>query len=75
MAIAIGRISVPDSKLAHQITELVRDTASPLLFHHFSRVFYWRALIGARRGLTFVKQTRFGCSATMASMFGGVAGC
>jgi hypothetical protein len=31
----------------------VRDTESPLLFHHSSRVFYWGALTGARRGLTF----------------------
>jgi HD domain-containing protein len=53
MAIAIKGISVPDSKLAREITELVRDTESPLLFHHSSRVFYWGALTGARRGLTF----------------------
>jgi HD domain len=49
----IKGISVPDSKLAHEITELVRDTESPLLFHHSSRVFYWGALTGARRGLAF----------------------
>jgi hypothetical protein len=53
MAIAIGGTSVPDSKLAREITELVRNTESPLLFHHSSRVFYWGALTGARRGLTF----------------------
>src|ERR1700756_1259662 len=47
----IGRISVPDSKLAREIAELVRDTESPLLFHHSSRVFYWGALTGLRRGL------------------------
>jgi HD superfamily phosphodiesterase len=51
--IAIGEIKVPDSKLAREITELVRDTESPLLFHHSSRVFYWGALTGARHGLTF----------------------
>ena len=50
--IAIGGISVPDSKLAREIAELVRDTESPLLFHHSSRVFYWGALTGVRRGLT-----------------------
>ena len=49
----IGRISVPHSELAREITELVRDTESPLLFHHSSRVFYWGALTGVRRGLTF----------------------
>src|ERR1700751_4924796 len=53
MATTIAGISVPDSKLAREITELVRDTESPLLFLHSSRVFYWGALTGVRRGLTF----------------------
>src|SRR5712671_6807515 len=51
MPIAIGGISVPDSKLGREIAELVRDTESPLLFHHSSRVFYWGALTGVRRDL------------------------
>jgi hypothetical protein len=46
-------ISIPDSKLAREITELVRDTESPLLFHHSSRVYYWAALAGKRRRLKF----------------------
>ena len=53
MPTAIGGVSVPDSKLAREIAELVRDTESPLLFHHSSRVFYWGALTGVRRGVTF----------------------
>jgi hypothetical protein len=53
MTTTIEGISVPDSKLAREITELVRETESPLLFHHSSRVFYWGALTGARRGLRF----------------------
>jgi HD superfamily phosphodiesterase len=44
---------IPDSKLAREITELVRDTESPLLFHHSSRVYHWGALGGKRRGLRF----------------------
>ena len=52
-AIAIGGVRIPDSKLAREIAELVRDTESPLLFHHSSRVFYWGALTGVRRGLRF----------------------
>jgi hypothetical protein len=44
---------VPDSKLAREITELVRDTESPLLFHHSSRVYYWGALAGKRGGLRY----------------------
>jgi len=53
VATGIAGIKVPDSQLAREITELVQDTESPLLFHHSSRVFYWGALTGARRGLTF----------------------
>jgi len=53
MTIAVDEISVPDSKIAREITELVRDTESPLLFHHSSRVYYWGAMAGKRRGLRF----------------------
>jgi hypothetical protein len=52
-AFSIDGISVPDSKLAREITELVRDTESDLLFHHSRRVYFWGALAGRRRGLTF----------------------
>jgi hypothetical protein len=52
MPIATEGISVPDSKLAREIAELVRDTESRLLFHHSRRVFYWGALTAVRRGLT-----------------------
>ncbi len=46
-------IRIPDSKLAREITEFVRDVESPLLFHHSSRVYYWGALAGRRRKLRF----------------------
>jgi HD domain len=49
----LAGIKIPDSKLAREITELVLDTESPLLFHHSSRVFYWGALAGKRRRLNF----------------------
>src|SRR3979411_2152829 len=51
--IDLGGIKIPNSKRAREATELVRDTESPLLFHHSSRVFYWGALGGKRRGLRF----------------------
>jgi hypothetical protein len=53
MAITIDGIGVPDTELTRQITEFVRDTATPLLFHHSSRVYYWGAMAGQRRGLSF----------------------
>ena len=46
-------VSIPDSKLAQEITELVRDTETTLIFNHSSRVYYWGALTGKRRGLRF----------------------
>jgi hypothetical protein len=49
----VADVTIPDSKLAHEVTELVKDTESPLLFHHSSRVYYWGALTGRRRGLRF----------------------
>lgn len=46
-------IHIPDSKLARDITEFIRDTESPLLFNHSSRVFCFAALAGERKSLTF----------------------
>src|ERR1700744_3141323 len=56
MTTTIERLRAPDSKLAREITELVRDTETPLLFHHSSRVYYWGALAGKRRGLEFDRE-------------------
>jgi HD superfamily phosphodiesterase len=52
-AAAVEEIRIPDTRLAREITQLVRDTESALLFHHSSRVYYWGALAGRRRGITF----------------------
>src|SRR6266446_7822238 len=53
MSLIIQGVAIPDSKLARAITEVVRDTETPLLFHHSSRVYYFGALAGNRRGLQF----------------------
>lgn len=50
---SIGGVSIPDSKLAREIGEFVRDTETDLLFNHSSRVYLFGALAGLRRGLTF----------------------
>jgi hypothetical protein len=50
------RVSAPDSKLAREITELVRDTETELLFNHSSRVYLFAALTGERRGLSFDRE-------------------
>src|SRR6202046_2824046 len=53
MTLTVPGACIPDSKLAREITALVRDTVSPLLFHHSSRVYYFGALAGKHRGLSF----------------------
>src|ERR1700732_1223988 len=52
-ATSISGVAIPDSKLAREATELVRDTESPLLFDHSTRVYYFASLAGKRRGLQF----------------------
>jgi HD domain len=52
-SIVTSGISVPDSKLADEITEFIRDTEPSLLFNHSSRVYFFGALAGQRRGLKF----------------------
>jgi len=49
----IAGLTIPDSKLAREITEFVRDTESPLLFNHSSRVYCFAALAGQQRGLKY----------------------
>ena len=53
MTIANHVIRIPDSKLAREVTEIVRDTESELLFNHSSRVYLFGTLAGGRRGLKF----------------------
>src|ERR1700687_5526131 len=52
-ATSISGVTIPESKLAREASELVRDTESPLLFNHSTRVYYFGSLAGKRRGLKF----------------------
>ncbi|PYV94468.1 MAG: phosphohydrolase, partial [Acidobacteria bacterium] len=45
-------VAIPDSKMVREVTELVRDTENSLLFNHSSRVYYFAAASGKRKGLT-----------------------
>ncbi|QCX73853.1 HD domain protein [Streptomyces sp. YIM 121038] len=49
----IAGVRIPDSALAREATELVREAASPLLFDHSRRVFLFGALRGREQGLAF----------------------
>ncbi|SFO13039.1 metal dependent phosphohydrolase, partial [Pseudonocardia ammonioxydans] len=53
MSRSIAGITIPDSTVAREATELVRDTASPLLFDHSRRVYVFGALRGREQGLEF----------------------
>jgi hypothetical protein len=46
-------VRIPDSKMARDLTQLIRDTESDLLFHHSTRVYLFGALTGQRRGLKY----------------------
>jgi hypothetical protein len=50
---SVAGVVIPDGKLAREVTELVRDSEPALLFHHSSRVYYWGAFTGKRRGFRF----------------------
>jgi hypothetical protein len=50
---ALGNVKIPDSKMARELTQLIRDTESDLLFNHSTRVYFFGALTGQRKGLKF----------------------
>jgi hypothetical protein len=49
----ISGVRIPDSRLAREATQFIRDTESDFLFEHSIRVYFWGALAGKRRDLTF----------------------
>ena len=46
-------VTVPDTKLARDATELVRDSTTDLIYHHSRRVYWFGSLQGRNRGLSF----------------------
>jgi hypothetical protein len=46
-------VTVPDTKLARDATDLVRDCATELVYHHSRRVFWFGSLQGRNRQLSF----------------------
>lgn len=53
MSETIAGVTIPDSALAREATELVREAATPLVFDHSRRVFLFGALRGREQGLDF----------------------
>jgi hypothetical protein len=46
-------VTVPDTKVARDATDLVRDLTTDLVYHHSRRVFWFGSLQGQNRGLSF----------------------
>jgi HD domain len=46
-------VTVPDTKLAREATELVRESTTDLVYHHSRRVYWFGSLQGRNRGLSF----------------------
>jgi len=46
-------VTAPDTKLARDATELIRDRTSDLVYHHSRRVYWWGSLQGRNRGLSW----------------------
>jgi HD domain-containing protein len=53
MECTIAGVKIPDSKMTRDLTQLIRDTESDLLFHHSTRVYLFGALTGLRKRLKF----------------------
>ena len=53
MSETITGIKIPDSKMAKDLTELIRDKEPDLLYHHSRRVYLFGALTGQRKGLAY----------------------
>jgi hypothetical protein len=50
---AAAGVTVPDTRLAREATELIRDRTSDLVYDHSRRVYFWGSLQGRNRDLSF----------------------
>lgn len=49
----VSGVRIPDSKLARDAAQMVHDAEGDFLYQHSVRVYYWAALAGKRKGLSF----------------------
>jgi hypothetical protein len=49
----LAGVTVPDTKVARDATELVRASTTDLVYHHSRRVFWFASLQGRNRGVSF----------------------
>ena len=50
---AVAGVTVPDTKLTREATDLVRESTTDLVYNHSRRVFLFGSLQGRNRGLSF----------------------
>jgi hypothetical protein len=50
---AAAGVAVPDTQLAREATELVREATTDLIYHHSRRVYWWGSLQGRNSDLSF----------------------
>ena len=50
---AAAGVTVPDTKLARDATDLVRSSVTDVIYHHSRRVFWFGSLQGRNRGLSW----------------------
>ncbi len=55
-SVFVESVKIPDSSLAKQIGEYIRDHTNEFIFNHSSRVYHFAALMGTRRGLHFDRE-------------------
>ncbi|MET3549080.1 HD superfamily phosphodiesterase [Paenibacillus favisporus] len=53
MSLSIGHVKIPDSALARQAAELLRDHGDDLLWNHSHRVYLFGAVQGEQAGITY----------------------
>jgi HD superfamily phosphodiesterase len=46
-------VTVPETKLTREATDLVRAATTDLVYHHSRRVYFWGSLQGRNRGLSY----------------------
>src|ERR1700739_1443030 len=54
--LSVSGVTIPDTRLAQEITEYIKDNETPLLFNHSTRVYFFGAIAGARKGLKFDRE-------------------
>ncbi|MFD2571931.1 HD domain-containing protein [Spirosoma soli] len=59
---SVAGIPIPDSTIAHQATELLREHGTEFIYNHSLRVFFFSSLNGKRNSLPYDAELLYVCS-------------